>query len=91
MKAYEVIDKENKWCQGAYHLQATDQRCVVGAISKAYGLPVEVAEGVWSEFSDARLCLKVQQLYDRANGNIIAWNDKHTWEEVYNTLKELDL
>lgn len=91
MKAYEVIDSPEKWCQGRYALDnmaasvshnspSACKWCLVGAIWKAYHKIDIVSE-------------KVGLVYKRLHVIPNVWNDEYyrKWEEVYNILKELDI
>lgn len=88
MKAYELLDTEDKWRQGWF---ASDKNgkdvnsrnenavkwCVVGAINRCYG-------GGSEEFY--KLAQNIRQ-------NPANWNDnlRRTYKEVYDKLKELDI
>lgn len=89
MKAYELIDSKDKWCTGSYFKSISNQRCAVGAISSAYKVALYDVESATTEYED--LNEKLRQLDEIANHSMIYWNDKHSWQEVYDTLKKLDL
>lgn len=90
MKAYELIDKPEKWTKGAFARDANGYRattnfkeavcyCIHGALGVAYdGIYTAEAERI-----RRRLGLT----------NLVGWNDapERTWQEVYNLLKELDI
>jgi hypothetical protein len=91
MKAYELLDNEDKWIQGnfatdinGFSVSPTDDNaccwCVVGALMKCYG------EG-WRE--------KVDLLYNNklipSVRSITNWNDSSYYHVIYEALKKLDL
>lgn len=90
MKAWQLLDSREKWCQGGYGKRAngtfTDatapdvvQWCTVGAITKCYR-----QEQAWED--------AYNKLGDRVV-SISGWNDapERTWKEVHALLKELDI
>ncbi len=91
MKAWELLDAPEKWCQHYFgldsngaavnigHLLKADRWCVEGAIMCCYGQ---------SACGDKSL-----ELTDHIKMGVIRWNDMpgQTWENVRATLKEIDL
>lgn len=92
MKVYELLDKPEKWCKGAYaknaaneetHWQAPEASswCLDGALCRCYG-------------NDA--CVNDFEPLIRNHlqaANIATWNDspKRTWEDVVKLCRELDI
>ena len=91
MKAYELLDKPEKWTQGAFGEDeagnAVGSRCptavcwcMAGAINRCYGTECD-------EFHD-KVKAKLGGLI-----SVVTWNDapSRTWQEVHAILKELDI
>lgn len=87
MKAYELIDRPEKWtkeanCRDAHGLDVPDDDetavcwCVYGAIRRCYG------NDRWKYLDKVR---------DAVRQNPLAWNDTSDWKTVYETLKRLDI
>ena len=97
MKAYELIDKPEKWCQEHYAVDEDGDGtllshgvafCALGAIYKAYDLE-EGVDSIVSLPEGSKLILYLTNLL--GHGSIAVWNDGSDWETVYGTLKELDI
>lgn len=93
MKAHELIDKPEKWCQGTF---ARDKNglpvslwrsdavafCARGALLRAY----------WRD--SHRLGAARTKLCSSIGSSTVLltnWNDTGDWQTVYSTLKELDI
>ncbi len=81
MKVHEVINSPHKWCQGAYS-NSMGQHCASGAAAKAWGLFIGEAENLLSSKLRGKM---------GGWGFVNNWNDHSTWQQVYGTLKELDI
>jgi hypothetical protein len=86
MKAYELIDKPEKWSHINWSGVEKDEqgniikRCLVVALNEVYG--------------DKSIDMKPDiQAHLGINYPLSIWNDapERTWKEVYGLLKELDI
>lgn len=87
MKIRELLSDESKWTQQTCARDQNGERteigdptatkfCIYGAIIKCYG---ECRDEIW---------LKLRK---RIDGNPVAFNDMHTFEEVKAIVEELDV
>jgi hypothetical protein len=78
MKAWQLLDSREKWCQGRMR-KSNGARCALAAIIDIYGaFTVES----YTQQERMRACV---------SSSIGEWNDTHTYEEVHALLKELDI
>lgn len=96
MKVWQLLDSPEKWTQREY-ARASDGRaifaespyacrwCILGAIQKCYGTGEEALQ--------AREKIDVYNITKGKHWLISIWNDAPatTWQEIYDTCKELDV
>lgn len=101
MKAYELIDKPEKWTKGTYERDIDGNPyysgsykgpvcyCLLGALRNAYPEAYKEDSIEWDVIKG-----NIYKKLELSNGETIAdWNDapERTWSEVYSLLKELDI
>ena len=93
MKAYQLIDSPEKWCQSWIAEDRNGERvnhrspracrwCLLGAVARVYG----------KRYTD--VIQQVDRFLDPAGrACAVAWNDApdRQWEDVYGVLRALDL
>lgn len=96
MKAHELIDKPEKWTQGAYAKNIHGGRvwlydncaisfCAHGAIQKAYAGSLRLAI---ESFEKLKAVIPKQPIGYCA---VEHWNDTSGYQTVYKTLRDLDI
>jgi hypothetical protein len=91
MKAYELLDKPEKWTQGAYAKDANGR--IVSALSPE-ATCWDVSGAAYRAYGDWKIALSIlERLYSVTQKRTPVWNDapERTWLEVYTLLKELDV
>ncbi len=96
MKAYELLDSPEKWCQNDmaqdmdgkpanFERSSAYRFCALAAILLCYPMDVAVVD-----HPERRRFLESIGL---SPGNVGAWNDapERTWQEVYDALRKADV
>ena len=81
MKVQELLDSEDKWCQGDLCLikeDGTVQHCLYGAILECY-----------PDYDQQESIFK--RIRAIVGSSITTWNDTSTFERVQQLVKELDI
>ena len=95
MKAYELLNSEDKWTQHSYavdelgcdcqsSLKEAVKWCAIGALRKCYNYDPNFYNSDYEE-------VYMKLFHSIKNTNITRWNDSNPYQTVYNKLKELDI
>lgn len=76
MKVHELLDSPEKWWDGSS--PKNSRECLYTGILKCY-----------SPHSSDKILRKVRT--SLGTGSISNWNDSHTWQEVHDLCRELDI
>ena len=88
MKAHELLSDESKWTIGYYARDNKGRQVYSGSIEAVCWC----AEGALFRCYESDADEKLVELEEKVGeNNVPNWNDRSTYQEVYNTLKELDI
>lgn len=98
LKAWELIDKKEKWIQNSYTRMQLDRvrcYCAAAAIRYKHKLDYDTSMNDECRIDMIRLAVHIGAAMrhpgSAAEGAIIEWNDRNNYETVFSTLKALDL
>ena len=88
MKAYELIDSPDKWCQHEAVIRDKNNNCrycALGCMGAAY---LETDDETYVEMKEILL----DHITSNTSFTLVSeWNDNSDWETVYSTLKQLNI
>lgn len=97
MKLHELLDKPEKWTKGSYARNANG----TPVASRSLEASCWCVQGGWMKLADlknlgapvgrSKLLRHLQVNVPTSGGSISHWNDASTYEEVFSTLKSLDI